>query len=63
MWRGYDAFCEHIASVAQYLTDALFLVGDEEDYTTPWGNGRTHPVVKHQRTNRFKRALKNVFGR
>jgi hypothetical protein len=32
MWCGYEAFCGHIASVAQYLADALFLVGDEEDY-------------------------------
>lgn len=32
MWCGYEAFCEHIADVAQYLEDALFLVGDEEDY-------------------------------
>lgn len=32
MWCGYDAFREHIATVSRYLTDALFLVGDEYDY-------------------------------
>lgn len=32
MWCGYDAFCKHIASVAQYLEDALVLVGDEEEF-------------------------------
>ena len=32
MWCGYEAFCQHIAAVAQYLEDALFFVGDEEDY-------------------------------
>jgi len=32
MWCGYESFCKHIASVAKYLEDALFLVGDEEDY-------------------------------
>lgn len=32
MWCGYAAFREHIAAVAPYLEDALFLVGDEEDY-------------------------------
>ena len=32
MWCGYDAFRDHIATVAEYLTDATFLVGDENDY-------------------------------
>jgi|GEM_PF-3462040 hypothetical protein len=32
MWCGYDAFHDHIATVAEYLADAAFLVGDENDY-------------------------------
>ncbi|MEM7030296.1 MAG: hypothetical protein AAF629_12070 [Chloroflexota bacterium] len=32
MWCGYDAFCEHIRTIAPYLEDGLFFVGDEEDY-------------------------------
>ena len=32
MWCGYEAFCDHIADVAEYLHDAQFFVGDEEDY-------------------------------
>jgi hypothetical protein len=32
MWCGYEAFCKHIATAAKYLDDAVFLVGDEEDY-------------------------------
>lgn len=32
MWCGYQAFCEHIAEVAPFIEDALFFIGDEEDY-------------------------------
>lgn len=32
MWCGYDAFHNHIAAIAEFLTDATFLVGDENDY-------------------------------
>ena len=32
MWCGYDAFCNHLSDVAQYLNDAHFFVGDEEEY-------------------------------
>lgn len=32
MWCGYKAFRRHIESVASYLSDAAFLVGDEYGY-------------------------------
>ena len=32
MWCGYPSFTQHITEVSPYLSDATFLVGDEEDY-------------------------------
>ena len=32
MWCGYEEFCNHIASVAQYLEDARFFIGDEKEF-------------------------------
>jgi hypothetical protein len=32
MWCGYDAFVTHVRSLAEYVEDALFYVGDENDY-------------------------------
>jgi hypothetical protein len=32
MWCGYDAFVDHVRTLAPFLEDALFYVGDEEDY-------------------------------
>ncbi|KAB8141207.1 hypothetical protein F8S13_20625 [Chloroflexia bacterium SDU3-3] len=29
MWCGYEAFGQHIAQLAPYLSDALFFVGDD----------------------------------
>lgn len=32
MWCGYEAFVTRVQELAPFLTDALFYVGDEEDY-------------------------------
>ncbi|MGY8770568.1 MAG: hypothetical protein ACKVH8_19310 [Pirellulales bacterium] len=42
MWCGYDEFCNHINSVAKYIEDARFFVGDAEDYIDEFAisNGR-----------------------
>lgn len=32
MWCGYDAFVEHVRELACHLEDAMFYVGDSEDY-------------------------------
>ena len=32
MWCGYPSFIEHISELAPLLEDAVFYVGDEEDY-------------------------------
>ena len=32
MWCGYDAFVARVRELAPYLADAVFYVGDEEDY-------------------------------
>jgi hypothetical protein len=32
MWCGYEEFVAHLGELAAYLEDALFYVGDEEDY-------------------------------
>jgi hypothetical protein len=39
---GYNAFRDHIATITPYLEDAMFLVGDEEDYIDEYSisNGR-----------------------
>lgn len=32
MWCGYEAFVTHVRALAPHLEDALFFVGDEEEY-------------------------------
>lgn len=32
MWCGYERFVAHIEALAPLVVDALFYVGDEEDY-------------------------------
>lgn len=32
MWCGYEHFIQHLRELAPHLGDALFYVGDEEDY-------------------------------
>lgn len=32
MWCGYEAFVEHVRTLAPFLANAHFFVGDEEDY-------------------------------
>ena len=32
MWCGYDAFVSRVRMLATHVEDALFYIGDEEDY-------------------------------
>jgi hypothetical protein len=32
MWCGYDNFVEHVRALSPLVQDAVFYVGDEEDY-------------------------------
>jgi hypothetical protein len=50
MWCGYEAFVGHVSSLAPYLEDALFFVGDEEDYIDEFrlAGGELHYRRVHQ---------------
>jgi hypothetical protein len=50
MWCGYDNFVAHIGTLAPMLEDALFYIGDEEDYIDEFRveNGTLHYSRVHE---------------
>jgi len=50
MWCGYEVFVDHVRTLAPHLEDALFFVGDEEDYIDEFrlSSGELHYSRVHE---------------